>query len=104
VTELVSPVSWLHYWVFIASAPLLAILEWRRDRPLAIASIVLALSTCVNLENHTLDGRPFTTMLPVVLFLIRNLYVLGGLVFLAVAVQRVFRSSASRQPQPAVAG
>jgi hypothetical protein len=85
---LVSPVSWLHYWVFVGLAPLLAIVEWRRDRPLAIASIILALSTCANLDNSILVTRPFTTMAPVVLFVVRNLYVLGGLTFLGVATWR----------------
>jgi alpha-1,2-mannosyltransferase len=91
VTELVSPVSWLHYWVFVGLAPLLALYEWRRDRPLAVASIVLALSTCANLDNNILITHPFTTMAPLVLFIVRNLYVLGGLVFLGIATWRAFR-------------
>jgi alpha-1,2-mannosyltransferase len=91
VTELISPVSWLHYWVFVGLAPILAILEWRRDRPLAVASIVLALSTCANLDNVVVVTRPFTTMAPLVIFIVRNLYVLGGLTFFAVATWRAFR-------------
>lgn len=88
VTELVSPISWLHYWVFVGLAPLLAVVEWRRDRLLAIGSIILALSTCANLDNQILVTRPFTTMAPVILFIVRNLYVLGGLTFLAIAAWR----------------
>jgi alpha-1,2-mannosyltransferase len=91
LTVLVSPVSWLHYWAFIGLAPFLAIVEWRRDRPLAISSIVLALSTCANLENKILTQAPITTMAPIVLFVVRNLYVLGGLQFLTVAALRTFR-------------
>lgn len=91
VTGLVSPVSWLHYWVFVGLAPLLAIYEWRRDRPLAVASIVLALSTCVNLDTDLLIVPPFTRMAPLVLFIVRNPYVIGGLVFLGIATWRAFR-------------
>ena len=97
VTELVSPVSWLHYWVFVGLAPLLAIVEWRRDRPLAIASIILALSTCANLDNEILVKRPFTTMAPVMLFIVRNLYVLGGLTFLAIAAWRAYKLATVRE-------
>jgi hypothetical protein len=97
VTELVSPVSWLHYWVFVGLAPLLAVVEWRRDRPLAIASIILALSTCANLDNEILVKRPFTTMAPVMLFIVRNLYVLGGLTFLAIAAWRAYKLATTRQ-------
>ena len=108
LTELVSPVSWPHYWVFIGFAPLVAILEWKRDRPLAVASIILALATCVNLENRALAAHPFTTMAPVVLFVVRNIYVLGGLIFLATAGQRVFgpklpiESESVTSPPPAI--
>ncbi len=91
VTELVSPVSWLHYWVFVGLTPLLAIYEWRRDRPLAIASIVLALSTCANLDNNILITPPFIHMAPLMLFIVRNLYVIGGLIFLGIATWRAFR-------------
>jgi hypothetical protein len=90
ITVLVSPVSWLHYWAFIGLAPLLAIVEWRRDRYLAISSLVLALSTCANLENKVLIAAPVMTMAPVVLFVVRNLYVIGGLQFVVVATQRAF--------------
>ena len=65
--------------------PFLAVVEWRRDRLLAVSSIVLGLSTCANLENKVLIQAPITTMAPIVLFIVRNLYVLGGLQFLAVA-------------------
>ncbi|MGD0394147.1 MAG: hypothetical protein ABSC41_16080 [Acidimicrobiales bacterium] len=82
--------SWLHYWAFIGLAPFLAIVEWRRDRLLAISSIVLALSTCANLENKILIAAPVTTMAPIVLFIVRNLYVIGGLQFVVVATQRAF--------------
>ena len=58
VTELASPVSWPHYWVFVVLVPLLAVLEWKRDRPLAIASIVMALSTCVNVDDPNLNAAP----------------------------------------------
>ena len=94
ITVLVSPVSWLHYWAFIGLAPFLAIVEWRHDRPLAISSLVLALSTCANLENKVLIAAPVTTMAPIVLFVIRNLYVIGGLQFVVVATQRAFSTLA----------
>ena len=90
LTVLVSPVSWLHYWAFIGLTPFLAVVEWRRDRLLAISSIVLGLSTCANLENKVLIQAPITTMAPIVLFIVRNLYVLGGLQFLAVAAWQAF--------------
>jgi alpha-1,2-mannosyltransferase len=80
---LVSPVSWLHYWVFVGLAPFLAIIEWRRARPIAIASIVLALSTCANLESGSVPH--FSPIGSPALFVVRNLYVLGGLGFLVVA-------------------
>ncbi len=94
VTVIVSPVSWLHYWVFVGLAPFLALLEWRRDRRLAISSIVLALCTCADLEQKTLNGVAVGTMSPVILFVVRNLYVLGGLQFMVVCAQCVFRNSA----------
>jgi alpha-1,2-mannosyltransferase len=80
---LVSPVSWLHYWVFVGLAPFLAILEWKRARPIAIASIVLAISTCANLESGSVPF--FSPIASPALFVVRNLYVLGGLAFLVVA-------------------
>ncbi len=95
VTELVSPVSWPHYWVFVGLVPILAIVEWRRDRPLAMTAILLAACTCVNVDDRTLVIAPVTMMSPVVLFIVRNIYVLGGLAFLAVAAQRTFRRSTS---------
>ena len=91
VTELVSPVSWLHYWVFVGLAPILAVVEWRRDRVLAVASIVLALSTCANLDNTFVVAAPFTTIAPFFLFVVRNLYVLGGLIFLGAATCQAWR-------------
>jgi alpha-1,2-mannosyltransferase len=102
-TVLVSPVSWLHYWSFVALAPLLVVIEWRRDRPLAIAAAVLAVATCANLENtNNLLFAPFTSMAPITVFVIRNLYVLGGMVFLATAAARAFRTSASETAPLAV--
>jgi Glycosyltransferase family 87 len=93
VTVLVSPVSWVHYWVFVGLAPFVAILEWRRDRTLAVASLILTVSMCANLEDTRLDGlfalgRQFESAAPVVVFAIRNLYVLGGLIFLAIVSWR----------------
>src|SRR6202040_49255 len=55
-TVLVSPVSWVHYWGFVAPAPFVAILEWRRDRVLSIASIVLAVAMCADLEDPRIEG------------------------------------------------
>jgi alpha-1,2-mannosyltransferase len=97
-TVLVSPVSWLHYWSFVALAPILAIIEWRRDRPLAIAAIILAVSTCANLEKTDLS-----LVAPIVAFGIRNLYVIGGIVFLVVAAARAFRRDAAVEVLPALA-
>jgi hypothetical protein len=90
---LVSPVSWVHYWVFVAMAPVVAILEWRRDRALSVASIILTVAVCANLEDTRLDGffavgAQFDRTAPVVIFAVRNLYVLGGLVFLGIVAWR----------------
>jgi alpha-1,2-mannosyltransferase len=87
-TMLVAPVSWLHYWVFVALAPFVAVLEWRRDRALSIAAILLTLATCADLEDAQLFSGPVTSVAPVLLFVVRNLYVLGALCFLVVAVLR----------------
>jgi alpha-1,2-mannosyltransferase len=94
VTVLISPVSWVHYWVFVGLAPFVAILEWRRDRALSVASIILTVSMCANLEDTRLDGifalgRQFASAAPLVVFSVRNLYVLGGLVFLGIVAWRV---------------
>jgi len=91
VTMLASPVSWLHYWVFVALAPLVAVLEWRRDRALAVAAIALTLSTMANLEDLRLISVGFTSMSPVALFVVRNLYVLGALAFVCTAAARARR-------------
>jgi len=99
-TMLASPVSWLHYWVFVALCPFLAIAEWRQDRPLAIASVALAVLTCANLEDLVLVSRPLTTMVPACLFVVRNLYVLGALGFLVTAAVRV-RHGAEVPGEPA---
>ncbi len=93
VTVLASPVSWVHYWVFVGLAPFVAILEWRRDRALSVASLILTVSMCANLEDTRLDGlfalgQQFSSAAPVVVFCVRNLYVLGGLVFLAIVSWR----------------
>jgi alpha-1,2-mannosyltransferase len=95
VTVLVSPVSWLHYWVFVGLAPFVAILEWRRDRVVAIASIILTVATCANLEDPRLEGLTppgihFLDIAPIVVFGVRNLYVLGGLVYLGLVAWRAF--------------
>ena len=92
-TVLVSPVSWVHYWVFVGLAPFVAILEWRRDRVLSVASMILTVSMCANLEDTRLDGlfalgKQFSSAAPLVVFAVRNLYVLGGLVFLAIVSWR----------------
>ena len=92
-TVLVSPVSWVHYWVFVALAPFVAILEWRRDQLLSVASIVLTVATCANLEDTRLDGffavgAQFDRTAPLVIFGVRNLYVLAGLVFLGIVAWR----------------
>ena len=92
-TVLVSPVSWVHYWVFAGLAPFVAILEWRRDRVLSVASIILTVSMCANLEDTRLDGlfapgALFAHSAPLVVFGVRNLYVLGGLVFLGIVAWR----------------
>lgn len=104
-TVLVSPVSWLHYWVFVVLGPFVAILEWRRDRALAIGSILLAVCTCANLEDTRLTGlfapgEAFAHANGLVVFGVRNLYVLGGLVFLGVAAWSAWRA---RDAEPAVA-
>jgi alpha-1,2-mannosyltransferase len=93
-TVLVSPVSWVHYWVFAGLAPFVAIIEWRRDRTLSIASIILTVAMCANLEDTRLDGfyyvgHHFSKVAAIVLFGVRNLYVLGGLVFLGMVAWRV---------------
>jgi hypothetical protein len=92
-TVLVSPVSWIHYWVFVGLAPFVAVLEWRRDRVLSVASMFLTVSMCANLEDTRLDGlfalgRQFSAAAPLVVFAVRNLYVLGGLVFLVMVSWR----------------
>jgi Glycosyltransferase family 87 len=96
-TVLVSPVSWVHYWVFVALAPFVALLEWRRDRVLSVASIILTVAMCADLEDPRLEGpfslgRKFSKTTPAVLFGIRNLYVLAGLVFLAIVAWRILLS------------
>jgi len=93
VTVLVSPVSWVHYWVFVALAPFVAILEWRRDRVVSIAAIILAVATCANLEDPRLEGLTppgfhFLHLTPIVVFGVRNLYVLGGLTYLGLVSWR----------------
>jgi alpha-1,2-mannosyltransferase len=92
-TVLVSPVSWVHYWVFAGLAPFVAVLEWRRDRAVSVASLILTLAVCANLEDTRLDGffvvgAQFERTAPVVTFAVRNLYVLGGLVFLGIVAWR----------------
>ena len=92
-TVLVSPVSWVHYWVFAGLAPFVAVLEWRRDRALSVASIILTVAVCANLEDTRLDGffavgAQFDRTAPLVIFAVRNLYVLGGLVFLGIVAWR----------------
>jgi alpha-1,2-mannosyltransferase len=92
-TVLVSPVSWVHYWVFVVLAPFAAILEWRRDRVVSAASILLTVAVCANLEDTRLDGlfatgAQFSRAAPIVVFGVRNLYVLGGLVFLGMVAWR----------------
>ncbi len=99
-TVLLSPVSWLHYWVFVVLGPFVAFLEWRRDRALAVASVVLAACTCANLEDTRLSGlylagSAFSHSNALVVFVVRNLYVLGGLGFLAVAAISAWRSRAA---------
>jgi len=101
-TVLASPVSWLHYWVFVALAPFVAVLEWRRDRALSLAAIVLTLATCADLEDAQLFNGPVTTVTPVVLFVVRNLYVLGALGFLLVAAARSQRDVAETALAPAI--
>jgi alpha-1,2-mannosyltransferase len=98
VTVLVSPVSWVHYWVFAALAPFVAILEWRRDRMLSVASIILTVAMCANLEDTRLaglfaTGAQFERAAPLVVFIVRNLYVLGGLVFLGIVAWRTLWAS-----------
>lgn len=100
-TVLISPVSWVHYSVFAGLAPFVALLEWRRDRVLAIASIVLTVAMCANLEDTRLSGPtftslPFENMSPVIVFAVRNLYVLGGLAFLGIATWRAWRTTDER--------
>jgi len=90
-TVLIAPVTWNHYWVFVGLAPILAVLEWRRDRPLAIASIVMAVATSANLGGIQQEQFPGAAGLFV--FVIRNCYVLGGLVFLSVAVRSARRAT-----------
>ncbi|HEY5267098.1 MAG TPA: glycosyltransferase 87 family protein [Acidimicrobiales bacterium] len=44
LTELlVSPVSWAHHWSWIVLVPLLLFFQWRRERPLCGASLLLLL-------------------------------------------------------------
>jgi len=93
---LVSPVSWLHYWVFVGLLPAVAWLEWRRDRPLALGAIALVLVTCVNLDAQFFPLRQPHAWPAASLFILRNLYVLGGLIFLAIAVLRASRADQSR--------
>lgn len=104
-TVLVSPVSWVHYWVFAALAPIVAVDEWRRDRAITVASIILTCSMCANMEDTRLtglfsDGHQFDQMASVEVFVVRNLYVLGGLVFLAIVTWRavVWQQTASAAP------
>jgi alpha-1,2-mannosyltransferase len=95
-TVLVSPVSWAHYWVFVVLAPFVAVLEWRRDRVLVVASLILTVATCVDVEDPRLDslyfvGAKFSQVAKPELFVVRNCYVLGGLVFLGLVAWRAFR-------------
>lgn len=94
-TVLVSPVSWLHYWVFVVLAPFVAVVEWRRDRAISVAAVVVALATCANLEDAQIFSGPVTSMAPIVLFVVRNLYVLGALGFLVVVALRCRRGTAT---------
>jgi hypothetical protein len=94
-TVLASPVSWAHYWVFVALAPFVAALEWRRDKVLVVAALLLPVATFVDVEDPRLDGlffvgAHFSRVWRPWLFVSRNPYVLGGLVFLALVTWRVF--------------
>jgi hypothetical protein len=113
-TVLVSPVSWVHYWVFAGLAPFVAVLEWRRDRAVSVASLILTVAVCANLEDTRLDGffavgAQFERTAPAVIFAVRNLYVLGGLVFLGIVAWRTLwepsgahtRTRAARLPSAA---
>lgn len=93
LTAMCAPVAWNHDWVFVGLVPFLALIEWQRDRPLAITALVMAAATCVNLgsvQQETFPGTP-----GILVFVIRNLYVLGGLVFLARAVWSAAAAPAS---------
>ena len=92
-TILISPVSWVHYWVLVGLLPFVVLLEWRRDRVLAIASGALAVATCINLEDPRLSGplglgAHFSLINPAELFVLRNFYVLAGVAFLAIVAWR----------------
>lgn len=96
VTTLVSPVSWSHYWVFAVLAPFCAYTSWKRDRPTAIACLILTTSMCVAVTNSTLDGvgtagRQLLNMGPIMDFIIQNAYVLGGLIFFSIVVVQTLR-------------
>jgi hypothetical protein len=102
-TVLVSPVSWVHYWVFAGLAPFVAILEWRRDRVLSVASLILTVAMCANLEDTRLDGfyevgAQFDKAAPLLVFCTRNLYVLGGLVFLGIVAWRTLVTPRVAEP------
>ena len=104
-TVLISPVSWVHYWVFAGLAPFVAILEWRRDRAISIAAMILTVAMCANMEDPRLDaffftGAQFSQAAHPVVFVIRNLYVLGGLVFLAVVTWRALATQSTELDPP----
>ena len=105
-TVLASPVSWVHYWVFAVLCPFVAVLEWRRDRVIAAASLVLTVATCANLEDprlsgHFLLGAQFARVAPIEVFVVRNLYVLAGIVFLTVVAVRTRRMRTAEAVQVA---
>jgi alpha-1,2-mannosyltransferase len=92
-TVLISPVSWLHYWVFVGLAPFVAFLEWRRDRVITAACALLTVGVCADLEDPRLApiyavGRQFARIAPIEVFVLRNLYVLAGLLFLGLVAWR----------------
>jgi len=96
----------VHYWVFAVLCPFVAVLEWRRDRVIAAASLVLTVATCANLEDprlsgHFLLGAQFARVAPIEVFVVRNLYVLAGIVFLTVVAVRTRRMRTAEAVQVA---
>lgn len=80
---LLSPVSWLHYFVYVVVLPGVVVAEWRRSPLIAGGAAVFFATTMVNLENPALTAPPAMHLAALAAFSLRNCFVLGAGFFLA---------------------